>query len=307
MRDFEHATAPLLREIVDHARTHGDRIAIRCGRNAHDYAKLVRRFERVTAHLSGTHGVLPGQRVVTLAANDDLQLVILLACLRLGAVWAPLDPSVAPDVLQHRLQQADASLIVADESNLTVARALAAQSAGVRCVILDRLIDNLAPYGLQYPQVESDAPVLMLFDAEAAGKATRFRQDRLLAADTDIALEDNVLVTLPLAHFAGLMLEAVPALARGATVTLLPGFTPAAWLEAVVNTRPTVAAVTVDMMEALRNVSAWESIDLSSLRRLTVVDGPLPPALAADLIGRGVPLHTRSAPAGMTFGERNGT
>lgn len=307
MRDFENATAPLLREIVSHARNHGSRIAIRCGRNNHDYAKLVRRFERVTAHLSGTHTVRPGQRVATLAANDDLQLVILLACLRLGAMWAPLDPSATPDVLRHRLQQADASLIVADEANLPAARTLAAQCAGVRCVILDRLIDHPAPYGLHYPDIESEAPALMLFDAEADGKATRYRQDRLLVADTGIVPEDNVLVALPLAHFAGLMLEAVPALAQGATVTLLPGFSPLAWLEAAADTRPTIAAVTVEMMEALQRTPGWKSADFSSLRRLVVLDGPLPPALAAELASRGVPLQAQDTPEGMTFGERNGT
>ncbi|TMS56828.1 long-chain fatty acid--CoA ligase [Imbroritus primus] len=296
MRDFENATAPLLREIVGHARSHGDRIAIRCGRNAHDYAKLARRFERVTAHLSGTHGVQPGQHVATLAANDDLQLVILLACLRLGAVWAPLDPSATPDALQHWLQQADASLIVADEANLPVAQALATQRADIRCVVLDRLIDHPAPYGLHYPDVESEVPALMLFDAEAAGKATRYRQNRLLVEDIDIAPEDNVLVALPLARFASLLLEAVPALARGATVTLLPGFTPAAWLEALANTRPTVAAVTVDMMETLRVAPGWQDADFSSLRRLTIVDGPPQLALATALVDRGVPLQMRACP-----------
>ena len=303
MRDLDHATAPLLRDIARHARSQGDRIAIRCGDTAHDYAKLVRRFERVTAHLAGTHGVRAGQRVATLAANDDLQLVILLACLRLGAIWAPLDPLAAPDVLARQVQQADADLMVTDDVHRPALQALGVWPPGRPCVLLERLIDHPAPYGQRYPDAESGAPVLLLFDAEHTGKTMRYRQDALLRVHTDLAADDNVLVAQPLARFTSLMLEAVPALARGATVTLLPEFTAGAWLAAVTAARPTVATVTVAMMEAIQRDPRWLGADFTALRRLSVVGGAPAPALAAEWLGRGLPLAVADLPVSTTLGE----
>ena len=58
---------------------------------AYDFAKFWRRVARVTAHLQSTWGVQPGDRVAWLGFNHELQLVTLVACARLGAVFLPLN------------------------------------------------------------------------------------------------------------------------------------------------------------------------------------------------------------------------
>ena len=60
------------------------------GTFAYDFAKFWRRVERVTAHLQSAWGVQPGDRVAWLGFNHELQLVTLVACARLGAIFLPL-------------------------------------------------------------------------------------------------------------------------------------------------------------------------------------------------------------------------
>lgn len=288
MRKFEHVTTPLLRELVMHACEQGDRIAIRCDRTCQDYAKLMRRFERVTAHLAATHGITPGQHVVTLAANDDLQLVVLLACLRLGAIWVPLDPTLCASRLQNQLAQVNAALIVADAARMPVAHALVTKvRAEMRCVLLDQLIDRPAPYGQHYPDEKHDALAFILFGADPADKPTPYVQKDLLTVQSDIQAADNVLIAMPLARAESLLSAALPALARGAALTLLPQFNATTWLEAIARTQPTVAALTIAMTNALVESPMWTSADLRSLRRLDIVDGVLDAALRTQFAARG--------------------
>ncbi len=67
----------------------------------YDFAKFWRRVARVTAHLQSTWGVQPGDRVAWLGFNHELQLVTLVACARLGAVFLPLNFRLAVPELQQ--------------------------------------------------------------------------------------------------------------------------------------------------------------------------------------------------------------
>jgi fatty-acyl-CoA synthase len=290
MREELFNDVPLLRAIVSHGRNRGDHIAIHCGTNQYNYAKFVRRFERVTAHLAGTWGVTRGQHVATLAANDDLQLVVLMACVRLGAVWVPLDPTLGASSVAHQLKQVDARLLIADIASLPLAEGIAAQSAQLSCALLDHLIDRPAPYGLSLPQADKNLPAVVLFDAQLSAEPKRIRQEDMLVDHIGLRAEDNVLIALSLARFPSLM-TSVPALACGATVTLLPRFEPQAWIDAVGRHRPTVAMLTVEMAQSLHHLDEWQTQDACSLRSLGVVDGPLEPSLATALRARGLPLE----------------
>eukprot|EP01034_Spumella_vulgaris_P007754 gene7754-9878_t len=73
---------------------------------AYHFAKFWRRVARVTAHLQSTWGVQPGDRVAWLGFNHELQLVTLVACARLGAVFLPLNFRLAVPELQQVMQDA---------------------------------------------------------------------------------------------------------------------------------------------------------------------------------------------------------
>lgn len=296
MRETGSAAASLLRTIIDHARDRTHCVAIHCGKRSHDYGKLWRRVERVTAHLSATYSVQAGDRVATLADNDDLQLVLLFACMRLGAIWVPLDRQLEVRDLHDTLADAAVRLLVVDALHTGPAEAVCSVNPELRCVLLERLIDRPAPYGHVYPLVAGTLPALLLFGTDPGDAPTLYTQDMLCVANADIDASDNVLTALPLAHFAGLMRQALPALQRGATVTLLPRFDADTWLAAVVQHRPTLAALTLPMLERLMEAPGWALADFSSLRRVILVDAAPALAIAAEADRRGLPLKYDACP-----------
>ena len=101
----------------------------------YDFAKFWRRVERVTAHLQSTWGVQQGDRVAWLGFNHELQLVTLVACARLGAVFLPLNFRLAVPELQQVMLDAQPRLLVHDKHHADTAQALQGEDMSK---ILDR-------------------------------------------------------------------------------------------------------------------------------------------------------------------------
>jgi fatty-acyl-CoA synthase len=77
----------------------------------YDFAKFWRRVARVSAHLQSSWGLQPGDRVAWLGFNHELQLVTLVACARLGAVFLPLNFRLAVPELQQVMHDAQPRLL----------------------------------------------------------------------------------------------------------------------------------------------------------------------------------------------------
>jgi len=96
--------------------------------DVYGFAQFWRRVQRVTAHLQARWGVQPGDRVAWLGLNHELQLVTLVACARLGAVFMPLNFRLAVPELQQVLSDATPCLLVHDSAHADAAQALQAQA-----------------------------------------------------------------------------------------------------------------------------------------------------------------------------------
>ncbi|HTV87187.1 MAG TPA: amino acid adenylation domain-containing protein [Dyella sp.] len=90
---------------------HGDRIALGYEGDVLTYAGLDRQSNRLARHLR-RQGVIRGT-IVGLALERSLDLVVaLLAILKAGAAYLPLDPSYPIERLRHMLEDAGASVLV---------------------------------------------------------------------------------------------------------------------------------------------------------------------------------------------------
>ena len=134
---------------------------------AYDFGKFWRRVERVTGHLQSTWGVQAGDRVAWLGFNHELQLVTLVACARLGAIFLPLNFRLAVPELQQVMQDAQPRLLVHDTHHADAAQAL--QGAGLQHTHHDTLIAQASPRGLTLPQVNSDLPLLLVYTSGTTG------------------------------------------------------------------------------------------------------------------------------------------
>lgn len=87
-----------------------------CGDHSVTYGGLRSRARRAAAALAA-RGIGPGDVVATLSGNSVAQLVATHACLRAGAIWAPLNASLRRDDLADTLRQVDPALLLVAEAN----------------------------------------------------------------------------------------------------------------------------------------------------------------------------------------------
>ena len=120
--EFNHTTAPYPqdRSIVDlleaAAARSPDAVALICGRRELNCRELHARANQLAWHLQSL-GVEPGSTVGICLERSPELVVALLAVLKAGAAYLPLDPRHPPDRLAHIIDDAQVSVLVRNESH----------------------------------------------------------------------------------------------------------------------------------------------------------------------------------------------
>jgi len=266
----------------------------------YDFAKFWRRVARVTAHLQSTWGVQPGDRVAWLGFNHELQLVTLVACARLGAIFLPLNFRLAVPELQQVMADAQPRLLVHDSHH--AGTALALQAEGLKHTHHDTLIATASPRGMPLPKmhwdVHSNMPLLLVYTSGTTGvpkgavhtQAALLANARASAWAHDFVEGDKVLSTLPMFHVGGLCIQTLPALLAGTQVVLHPRFDPNAWLNEMTTSRPTLSLLVPATMRALFEHPRWAETSLACLRGIMTGSSTVPVAYLETLHARGVPV-----------------
>lgn len=261
-----------------------------------DFAKFWRRVERVTGHLQASLGVEAGQRVAWLGLNHELQLVTLVACARLGAVWLPLNFRLAPAEWQQVLADADASVLIHD--HLHHGAALGLQRPGLTVANQDSLIATPSPRDLALPKVDEHAPLLLVYTSGTTGtpKGAVHTQSAVThnahasAWAHGFTAGDKVLSTLPLFHVGGLCIQTLPALLAGIEVVLHPRFDATGWLQEMALSKPTLSLLVPATMRATFEHPNWARTDLSCLRGIMTGSSTIPLEYLEAFHRRGVPV-----------------
>jgi amino acid adenylation domain-containing protein/non-ribosomal peptide synthase protein (TIGR01720 family) len=201
--------------IAETARRHPNAVAVVEGTRSLTYSELRSRVENLAARLSGL-GLGPGDRVGLFAERSADAVVMMLAVLKAGSAWLPLDPSLPKGRLDALLEDAEPVLVLAPG-------AIAAHAPG-RAVSIE--VDApLAPP----PGACGDAPAYIMYTSGSTGKPKGVViPNRALANHAaaivgryELAPADRVL------HFASLAFdvaieEIVPTLLAGATIVVRP-------------------------------------------------------------------------------------
>lgn len=131
------------------------------GEQAIGYAALNARANRLAHHLIG-EGVGPGARLAVCVERTPTMLVAVLAALKAGAAYLPLDPAYPRERLAYSLGDADVALLLADaHGRAALGDALRADGAP-RTIALDDESD-----WAQQPSIDPD-PAAIGLDATAS-------------------------------------------------------------------------------------------------------------------------------------------
>ena len=93
------------------------KLAVRCLEETLTYSELNQRAERFAAQLQARRGNLAGKKIAFCFERQLDTVTVILAILKVGAVYVPFDPSHPDDRLRYVLTDCDADCLIVDENN----------------------------------------------------------------------------------------------------------------------------------------------------------------------------------------------
>lgn len=275
------------------------------------YRELSRRIHQTARMLKQELHIEPGDRVAYLGKNSPELLILLFACVRLGAIFLPLNWRLTAPELTFILGDAGAKVLVTEVDFRAVAEAIHAELPQCRLlasrfesnrqgspwISMETLLQK-AEGDDSNPGVSADDPVLLIYTAGINGepKGVALSQQALFynTLNTlhmhDMHGADVVLAVLPLFHAGGLSIQTLPALYVGATVVLHRQFDAAETLACIRVERPTLLVLVPTAMRALIAQEDWARTDIGCLRLLTVGSSHVPRRLIEAFHARKVPV-----------------
>ena len=215
------------------------RVFMRSGERAYTYEHLHARSAQLAQALVAM-GVEPGERVAVQVDKSPEAVFLYLACLRVGAVYLPLNTAYTLSELEYFIGDAQPSVLVCDPTRQTLLMP-AARQLGVRHVATlgaDGLAGSLParadaqPTGFLDLLRQPDDLAAILYTSGTTGRSKGAMLTHANLASNAFALRDawhyaagdELIHALPLFHVHGLFVALNVTLAAGAGLTLLPGF-----------------------------------------------------------------------------------
>jgi len=246
-------------------------------------------------------GVVAGDRVGIVAANNRYFVVSYLAVVGLGAVAVPLNPTSPSAELQTELAAIGATAVIVGPRGADAIAGIDRSATAIRTVIRaggpasstsdDPSLDDLI-LSEPAPVADRDADDLavLIFTAGTSGspKAAMLSHANLLTnieqlqrhPGRRVSPDDVLLGVLPLFHIFGLNVVLGLALSAGASVVLVERFDPVESLDVIARRRVTIVAGAPPMYTAWATVPGANPGAFATVRLVTSGAAPL-----ADEIG----------------------
>ncbi|MFC4353579.1 fatty acid--CoA ligase family protein [Chryseomicrobium palamuruense] len=270
-------------------------------------------FEGSVAKFAGAlkaSGVNKGDNVAFLLGNTPHFLISLYATMRIGATAVPINPIYTPDEISYILKNSDAKVVIA----LDLLLPLVEQAAGAFPQVSNYIICETSPETPEKLQALPDAvkqkvksftsllqrgemilPVevapddtaVILYTSGTTGhpKGAMLTYENIYSNARDVAdylqfsPEDRVLATLPVFHVFALTVVVNAPLVTGATIILVPKFSPADVFTAAKEQQATVFAGVPTMYNFLYQFPDGNPEDFSTVRLAISGGASLPVAL----------------------------
>ncbi|MGC3981070.1 MAG: amino acid adenylation domain-containing protein [Steroidobacteraceae bacterium] len=159
------AITPLIERIDTQCKISAQRLAVQDARVALTYAELQQRVLHTSALLTA-QGVVAGQRVAVCMERGVDLVVALLAVLRCGAAYVPLDPNHPRDRLGYVIEDAQPALLLT-QSHVAGMREMAGE---LRLVCIDQLSAAEAPAMSAPAQCDESLAAYVIYTSGSTGR-----------------------------------------------------------------------------------------------------------------------------------------
>jgi fatty-acyl-CoA synthase len=268
------------------------------------YGEFDERIGRVAGHLQDVLGVLRGDRVAVLAMNDTDVFEIQFACMRLGAVFVPLNWRLTVPELTFIVGDVGAKILIHDVEFTATATALQVSYPDLQLLEhsgrgYEQAIVSGRPLAQIAPAAHDDIVTIMYTSGttgQPKGAIITYGMHFWNAINLNVVNLTSASVTLtfmPLFHIAGLNNFANPVFHVGGTVVVMRAFDPAAALGIISDARLGITHFLGAPAHFLfmAQCPAFAEADFSRLEGVGVGAAPMPVSLLELWQHRGVTIQ----------------
>ncbi|WP_042161234.1 non-ribosomal peptide synthetase [Paenibacillus gorillae] len=202
------------------------KIAVEMGNLAYTYSELNEHANRF-ARILESRGITPGAKVALLLQRSPNMIAAILAVLKAGAVYVPIDPQYPEERIMFMLQDTEARVIVASAETIELSNRAAGDS--IHVVNMDELHTRRVDESGHNLDNDSSADALayVMYTSGSTGKPkgimTTHRNVSRIAVYTDYVniSEHDALLQLSNYAFDGSTFDVYGALLNGAKLTLV--------------------------------------------------------------------------------------
>jgi long-chain acyl-CoA synthetase len=282
------------------------------------YRELDAAMERAGVALA-TAGLRPGDRIALLSPNRAEFLTLFFGAIRAGLIPVPVNYKLGASTIGFILEDAGCKAAIVDTEALpAVVPVLERTPAGLRIALGPvpqgwRGAEEVLAAGrgeLDPPQLGDDAQCFQPYTAGSTGRpkgviATHEGQlwsVRMSQRYWPVGEEERGIVAAPLYHKNAMRGTVKPMLYAGASVVLMPGFEPRAYLEAIARQRCTSAfGVPAMFAMLLREEAVLRAHDFSCLKLVSMGSAAVPAGLM-EKVKRAFPSAAVKESYGLTEG-----
>jgi acyl-CoA synthetase (AMP-forming)/AMP-acid ligase II len=279
---------------------HADRIALRFGDQSRTFREVDRLSNRIANTLKDGLGLAKGSPIAMLLDNGVDSVPCDFAGAKAGLVRTPLNGRLSLDEHRAMIEKIGAGTMIYGAGQAERAAALKAQLPGLRVVGLGDA--SAGPDLLDLARDASDADprllhqpddiILALFTSGTTGtlKAAQHTNRSYSAIVRNVLLNlvdpkpgETMLHAASMIHASGCFV--MPYWLRGGTAAILPGFSPASYIEAIERWRPDALNLVPTMLQMLFQTSGIDAADLSSVGTIVYGASPMPRPVLERALG----------------------
>lgn len=228
--------------VAYHAHANPSRYACRLlpGLESLTYSEFDDYINRYGSWLTDRLGAGSGKRVALLARNGFDILALHFACIRVGAIFQPLNWRLTGPELNVLLEDADAEILLYQaEFKNSALKALDGITVPLVHLLDDDFVEGIRHNTPLPPQnTDPDQPVTLLYTSGTTGRSkgviitgnNAYATAQNFSAIAEVGPRDTLLCDVPMFHVAGLFGVARAALLMGGTILISDRFQPAVTL-----------------------------------------------------------------------------